>query len=210
MHRFRVTLLAVCLLLVFLGGIDLRTVLRNPRPLRTTVSELERSAPGREWLSVEGYVDLLQAISTSGTVEVEAFLVPLKSSPGARSYRVLVETRDPAIVEALKTYHFGLDSELERSRFVEERRELFSGRRDVTGMLTSTLTGTGNRDRLRTLAKDYGEKVPDEPVLITEGLEPARLRGFFLAGVGLLGVIKVLSGWKKKAGPVTRPGGAAP
>ena len=206
MQRFRVTLLAVCLVLVFLGGTDLRTVLRNPRPLRTTASELERSAPGREWLSIEsGYVDLLQAISTSGTVEVEAFLVPLKSSPDARGYRVLVETRDPVIVDALKTYHFGLDSELERSRYVAERRELFLGRRDVTGMLMSTLTGTGNRDRLRTLAKDYGENVPEDPVLVTEGMEPARLRGLFLSGVGLLGLVKVLSGWRKKSGPVTPP-----
>ncbi|HJW76122.1 MAG TPA: hypothetical protein VJ787_10700 [Thermoleophilia bacterium] len=204
MQRFRVTLLAVCLVLVFLGGTDLRTVLRNPSPLRTTASELERSAPGREWLSIEsGYVDLLQAISTSGTVEVEAFLVPLKSSPDARGYRVLVETRDPVIVDALKTYHFGLDTELERSRYVEERRELFLGRRDVTGMLMSTLTGTGNRDRLRTLAKDYGENVPEDPVLVTEGMEPARLRGLFLAGVGLLGLVKILSGWRKKSGPVT-------
>jgi hypothetical protein len=95
-----------------------------------------------------------------------------------------VETRDPVIVDALKTYHFGLDSELERSRYVEERRELFFGRRNVTGMLMSTLTGTGNRDRLRTLAKDYGEKVPEDPVLVTEGMEPARLRGLFLSGVG--------------------------
>jgi hypothetical protein len=206
MRRFRVTLLAVCLLLVFLGGADLRTVLRNPRPLRTTVSELERSAPSREWLAIEGgYVDLLQAISTSGSVEVEAFLVPLKSSPDAQGYRVLVETRDPVIVDALKTYHFGLDDELERSRYVEERRELFFGRRDVTGMLMSALTGTGNRDRLRTMAKEYHEKVPDDPVLITEGVGPARMRGLFLAGVGLLGLVKVLSGWKKKAEPVARP-----
>jgi hypothetical protein len=204
MQRFRATLLVVCLVLVFLGGADLRTVLRNPRPLRTTPGELEQRPPGREWLSIEGgYVDLLQAISTSGTVEVEAFLVPLKSSPDARDYRVLVETRDPVIVDALKTYHFGLESELERSRYVEERRELFLGRRDVTGMLMSTLIGTGNRDRLRTLARDYGENVPADPVLVTEGMEPARLRGLFLTGVGLLGLVKVLSRWRRKPSPAT-------
>jgi hypothetical protein len=199
MKRFRVTLLAVCLVLVLLGGADLRTLLRNPAPARVSIAELERSAPAREWVSVEGgFLDLLQAISTSGSVEVDAFLVPLRSSPDAPRYRVLVETRDPVIVDALKAYHFKLDSEQERSKFVAAHRELFFGRREVTGMLMSGLVGKSNRDRLRTLARQYGEELPADPLLITEGKEPARLRGFFLAGVGLLGLLRSLSWWRRK------------
>jgi hypothetical protein len=206
MRRFRVTLLAVCLVLVFLGAMDLRTLLRNPEPARMSITELERGSPDRAWLIVEGgFLDLLQAISTSGSVEVEAFLVPLKSAPEATSYRVLVETRDPGIVDALKTYHFKLDSEEERARYVAEHRDVFLGRRDVTGMLMTGLVGSTNRDRLRSLASRYGEDLPADPVLITEGKEPARFRGFFFAGVGLLGLLRLFTAWKRKPRAATTP-----
>jgi hypothetical protein len=207
MARFRVTPLVVCLVLVVLGGNDLRTVMTNLEPARTSVADLERAPPHREWLAVEGgFADLPQAISASGSVEVDAFLVPLKSAPDAPGYRVLVETRDPAVVDALKAYHFHMDSEEERRRFAEEHRELFFGRRDVTGMVMTGLVGASNRDRLRSLASRYGEALPADPLLISEGKEPARLRGLFFAAMGLLGLFKLASRWKGK----TRSGSLAP
>lgn len=202
MKRYRVTLLVVCLVLLYLGGSDLYTFWRNPRPLTVPISALERRQPAQEWLNIEGgYVDLLEAISTTGSVEVDAFLVPLKPAPDAEDYRVLVETRDPAIVEALRTYHFKLDSMPARQRYVEDHRALFFGRRDVTGMTMGGLIGINNRNRLAKLERDFDIELPDDLILFSEGKEPARVRGFFFAGIAVLGLIKVASRWKKPAPP---------
>lgn len=202
MKRYRVTLLVVCLVLLYLGGSDLNTLRRNLSPLSVPIAELESGEPTQEWMIIEGgYVDLLEAISTSGSVEVSAFLVPLKAAAGAEDYRVLVETRAPAIVDALRTYHFKLDSEFEQKRYVEEHRELFFGRRDVTGMTTGGLIGMRNRDQLARLERNYGIDLPDDVILFSEGKEPARVRGFFFTGIALLGLIKVFARWKKPAEP---------
>lgn len=203
MKRYRVTLLVVCLVLLYLGGSDLNTLRRNPSPLTVPVSTLETmSEPPQEWMTIEGgYVDLLEAISTTGSVEVSAFLVPLKAAAAAQDYRVLVETRNPAIVDALRTYHFKLDNEFQQKRYVEENRELFFGRRDVTGMTTGGLIGIRNRDQLARLERDYNIDLPEKVILFSEGKEPARVRGFFFTGIALLGLIKVVALWKKPAAP---------
>ena len=154
MKRYRVTLLVVCLVLLYLGGSDLNTLRRNPQIVPVAIVELEVSEPPQQWLTIEGgYVDLLQAISTTGSVEVSSFLVPLKAAADASDYRVLVETRDPAIVDALRTYHFKLDSAQEQQRYVQEQHELFLGRRDVSGMVMGGLVAINNRDRLAKLEK---------------------------------------------------------
>lgn len=202
MKRFRFTLLVVCLVLIYLGGTDLQLMLRNPRPVAVNISELEKSGPEQEWLTIRGgYQNLLEAISTTGSVEVDAFLVPIKSAPEAKRYRVLLETRDPQIVDALKTYYFKLDSEKTRQDYVEEHRELFYGQRDVTGMVMTGLIGTSNRNRLQKLAKDFGVPVPEEAILVSEGKEPARIRGFFFVIVALLGLIKLGTMWRKNRKP---------
>jgi hypothetical protein len=203
MKRFRFTLLVVCLVLIYLGGVDLQLMLRNPRPVSVDISELEKSGPEREWLTIRGgYQNLLEAISTTGSVEVDAFLVPIKTEPEAEHYRVLLETRDPQIVDALITYYFKLDSEKARRDYVDEHRELFYGQRDVTGMVMTGLIGTSNRNRLQKLAKDFGVPVPEDAILVTEGKEPARVRGFFFMIVALLGLVKFATMWRKSRKPV--------
>lgn len=202
MRRYRVTLLVVCLVLLFLGGSDLNALRRNYQIQSISIAELEGQAPSQEWLAVDGgYVNLLEAISTSGSVEVSAFLVPLKISSDAQNYRVLLETREPAIVDALKTYHFKLDSEQEQQRYVQEHQELFFGRRDVSGMIMSGLISLNNKNRLAKLERDYGIDLPEDVILFSEDKEPARIRGFLFVGVALLGMIKLFSRWKKPATP---------
>jgi hypothetical protein len=203
MKRFRITLLVVCLVLLYLGGSDLRILMRNPKPMPITVAELEQQGPEQEWLTIRsGHQNLLEAISTSGSVEVNAFLVPLKTSPEAKDYRVLIETRRPQIVDALKIYHFKLESDLERQKYLEDHRQLFFGEREVTGMVMSGLIGRNNRNRLAKLSKDYGIAVPEDVLFVTEGKEPARLRGFFFVGVALLGLVKLATTWRKRRNPL--------
>lgn len=200
MKRYRVTLLVICLVLLYLGGSDLNTLRRNYQVQPISIAELEGSEPSQEWLAIEGgYVDLLQAISTTGSVEVSAFLVPLKVSRDAQDYRVLLETRAPDIVDALKTYHFKLDSEQAQQRYVQEHQELFFGRRDVSGMIMRGLISLNNQNRLAKLERDYGVDLPEDVILFSEGKEPARLRGFLFVGVALLGLFKLVSRWKKPA-----------
>jgi hypothetical protein len=202
MKRYRVTLLVICLVLLFLGGSDLNTLRRNFKIQSISIAELESQAPSQEWLAIEGgYVNLLEAISTTGSVEVSAFLVPLKISSDAQDYRILLETRAPAIVDALKTYHFKLDSEQDQQRYVQEHQELFFGRRDVSGMIMSGLVSINNQNRLAKLERDYGVDLPEDVILFSEDKKPAKVRGFLFVGVALLGMFKIFSRWKKPAAP---------
>jgi hypothetical protein len=191
------------MVLLYLGGSDLRILLRNPKPMPVSLTELEQQEPEQEWLTIRGgHQDLLEAISTSGSVEVNAFLVPLKTSPEAKDYRILIETRKPQIVDALKFYHFKLETDLERQKYLEEHRELFFGQREVTGMVMSGLIGRNNRNRLSKLSKDYGIAVPENVMFVTEGKEPAKIRGFFFVGVALLGLVKLATTWRKRREPL--------
>lgn len=210
MKRFRFTLLAICLVLLWLGWNDIALFLRNPSPAAVSIEELEAGNVPREWLHVTGgHQNLLEAISTSGSVELDAFLVPLRSSPGEASFHVLVETRSPRILELLATYHFQLDSAEAKEAYLREHAAEFRGKRDVTGMVAGGLIASGNRDKLMKLAKEVGIEVPADVLFLSEGKEPGRWRGFFFLGVGALGILRVLTGWrqehKKAAGGAPSP-----
>lgn len=170
MKRFRFTLLAVCLLLAWLGYNDLSLLLRNPEPQRLTIAQLETEGPKREWLQVTGgYQDLMQAINMSGTMEIDSFLVPLKRSAEATDIHVWFETRDPQIVELLKTYYFKLDSDLQREKFIQENKDFIYGRRDVTGMTVDNLVAESNREKLKELLQEMQIVVPKNVIFISEG-----------------------------------------
>lgn len=198
MKRFRFTLLAICLVLLWLGWNDISLFLRNRAPADVSILTLEEQGAPREWIRVsDGTINLEKAISTSGSLELDALLVPLQSSPDRKKISVLVETRDPRLIDLFRTYHFQLDSIFDKERFLLEHREEFSSRREVTGTLITGLIASGNRDKLMTVAEAVGMDVPSDVLFISEGNEPPRYRGFFFAGVGLLGLIKVLSRWKE-------------
>ncbi|TYO97546.1 hypothetical protein EDC39_11086 [Geothermobacter ehrlichii] len=197
MKRFRFTLLAVCLVLLLLGAHDIRLLLRNPAPLTISLADLERRGAPRDWLRIrDARLDLLEAISTSGTIELEAFLVPLKTVRGQQPVRVMVETRDPAVMELLRTYYFKLDSERERQEFLAKNRDAFFPQREVTGMLVGNLIATANRDKLLGLAKQVGMDVSEDVIFISEDKTPPKWRGVFFALIGLAGLIKIL--WPRR------------
>ncbi|MBE0500746.1 MAG: hypothetical protein IBX47_04820 [Desulfuromonadales bacterium] len=192
MNRFRFTILAVCMVLLFLGVTDLRLFFNNPEPAVVSISELEQSPAPREWLTVkDGYWNLEQAISTTGSIELEAFLVPVRSSqdPDAE-IRLIVETRDPQIIELLQTDGFSFDTLAERDAFRKENHDLFFGRREVTGMLIGGLIESGNRDKLLGLARELNLPVSEDVILLSQGKEPEQFRGFFFTIVAILGTLK--------------------
>jgi len=202
MKRFRFTLLAVCLVLLFLGWNDTSLFLRNRAPQAVTIAALEAGETPREWLRVTGGVlDLSGAISTSGSIELDALLIPLKSDPASSGYRVLVECRDPALLDLFATYHFKLDSDAAKEQFLAEHRSEFLPRRDVTGTRIGGLIASGNRDKLMTLTRELGAPAADNVMFIAEGKEPPSVRGFFFLIVGLLGLGKVLLKWPKPGAP---------
>jgi hypothetical protein len=139
MKRFRITILAICLILGWLGFADLSLLLRNQEPQQVSITELESKGAPREWLTVnDGIQDLLQAINISGSMTIDSFLVPLKLDSEATTMKVWFETRDPQIIEALKNYYFILETEAQKSEFVEANKKLFMGRRPLTGMTADT------------------------------------------------------------------------
>lgn len=193
MKRFRITLLVVCLVLGWLGYNDLSLYFRNPEPLQISIKDLARQGAPREWLKIEGgYRDLLQAINMSGTVEITSFLVPLKTSESSQELQIWFETRDPQTLAALKTYYFDLETDADRTKFITENRELFSGRHDLSGMTVSSLVADSNRGKLEKLLTTMNIPVSEQVIFLSEGKKPASGRGFFFAAMALLGLGKLL------------------
>lgn len=192
MNRYRFTLLAVCLVLGFLGGSDLKLLFNNPEPANVSITTLEQGEAPREWLSVTGgYWNLEQAISTSGTVDLEAFLIPLRSSQSpAGDIRVVFESRNPEMLELLQTYYFAFDSLEEQKAYLEENRDKFFGQYELTGMLVGGLIESGNRDKLLSLARELQMPIQDDVILISEGKTPEKFRGYFFSIVAVLGLLK--------------------
>lgn len=193
MNRFRATFVAICLVLVWLAYNDISLLLRNPEPLAITIDELElfEKAP-REWMTVTGgYPDLLQGINMTGSMDFEAFLIPLSSSPDSASYRVWFETRDPQILEALTTYYFLLDTEAQRQDFLEDNANLFFGQRHLTGMTAAELVANSNQKKLVSLLEQLGIATTATPIFISEAKEPAIWRGVFFALVAFIGLMKL-------------------
>lgn len=199
MKRFRVTLLVVCLVLGWLGFNDLALYFRNPTPQNITIEALVQQGAPREWLKVEGgYRDLLQAINMSGTVDVTSFLVPLKRSEKDDNLQIWFESRDPKILNALKTYYFDLDTDADRAKFIEENKQLFMGRYDLSGMTVSSLVADSNRGKLKELLTKMNIPVSEKAIFISEGKVPSNLRGLFFVAIALLGLGKLLYDLFKK------------
>ncbi len=193
MNRFRVTLIAVCLVLFWLAYNDISLFLRNPDSLVISINELEAldRAP-REWMTVTGgYPDYLQGINMSGSMDFEAFLVPLSSSPDSSNYRVWFETRDPEILEALSTYYFLLDTEEQRREFLEEKSPLFTSQHLLIGMTAAELVTNSNQKKLLSMLEQMGVEASGTPIFISEGKEPVIWRGVFFALVAFAGLMKL-------------------
>jgi hypothetical protein len=193
MKRFRATLITICLVLGWLAYNDISLLLRNPEPLVITINELENlnKAP-REWMTVTGgYPDFLQGINMTGSMDFEAFLVPLTSSPDSNNYKVWFETRDPQILEALTTYYFLLDTEVQRQDFLADNSHLFSGQRHLTGMTAAELVANSNRKKLVSLLEELGIETTDSPIFISEEKKPGIWRGVFFALVAFAGLMKL-------------------
>ena len=193
MNRFRATLIAICLVLIWLAYNDISLLLRNPEPLVITINELEslEKAP-REWMTVTGgYPDFLQAINMTGSMDFEAFLVPLSSSPDSANYKIWFETRDPQILEALTTYYFLLDTEVQRQAFLEDNSHLLFGQRHLTGMTAAELVANSNQKKLVSLLEELGIATTATPIFISEEKEPAIWRGVMFALIALVGLMKL-------------------
>jgi hypothetical protein len=200
MRRFRYTLIAICLLLLFLGGSDLVLWYHNQSPASVNIEELEQNGAPQEWLHVtSGYQDLDRAISTSGSLEMEALLIPLLATLDQEQIKVLVETRNPQLLQIFQDYHFFTDTLPEKQAFHRQHDAKFKGQREITGMLVAGLIARGNQQKLLKLAKQTDLNVADDVIFISEGKEPDKWRGLFFSVIGLLGLIRVLTHKQKGA-----------
>lgn len=202
MKRFRFTLIAVCLVLLYLGGSDLLLWFNNQSAQTLSIKQLEESGAPQEWLNVKaGYMDLDRAISTSGSVEMEALLIPLVTHPDQQRIRVMVETRSTDLLQLFKEYHFFTDTIPEKQAFRNKHAEEFRGQRDVTGMLVAGLIASGNQQKLLKLAKQTGLDITGDVIFLSEGKVPGKWRGVFFTVVGLLGLVRVLTGKRERRPP---------
>ena len=200
MKRFRFTLIAICLVLLFLGVNDLLLWFNNQLSQTITISQLEQHGAPQEWLNVKaGYLDLDRAISTSGSVEMEALLIPLVTHPDQQRIHVMVETRAADLLRLFREYHFFTDTIPEKQAFRSKHAAVFKGQRDVTGMLVAGLIVRGNQQKLMKLARQTGLDVADDVIFLSEGKQPGKWRGVFFTVVGLLGMIRVLTNMKQGA-----------
>lgn len=195
MKRFRITLFVICCFLVFLGGSDAWVWLHNRQPLVLTAEAVYQGVPLRNWVAVEdAHMDILGAVSTSGRVELEALLVPiLPSSDSREPIRLMLETRDEVALGLFGKYHFLSETAEARKDFLREYKETLNQPRRVQGMITGSLIARGNRTKLLELARESGLQVADDVEFLTEGKEPAPVRGALFLLVALAGLVKLVS-----------------
>ena len=189
----RITLAAVSLFLAILGGDDLYVGLRNPRP---QVLEAPFDGPLREWIEVRGAAyDLEEAISTSGRVELEALLVPLRS--GQRPVRIFLETRAPSRLDLFRSLHFGPDTAEEKEAFRRTHASGLKGSLSVRGLRMRGLVAASNARKLRTLVMENGLDLAPDVAILVEDQEPPRWRGYFFLAVALAGLARVGLAFRK-------------
>lgn len=197
MIKFRVTFLAISGILLFLGVSDLNLWWHNRAPTPASTATLINQGPPAEWLKVsDGYFDIDRAISTTGTIELEALLVPLLATPNQDEIRILVETRHPRTLELVSGYHFLPETEEEQIAFRKANEAEFMTQRAFDGMLVSGLIAKGNRTKLLDLARETGLTIDDNVIFISEGKIPQLWRGLFFTIIALLTILKVF--WPKK------------
>ena len=198
MKRFRVTLLALSLVLLFLGIADLRTYMKNRQPQNVSIAELVAGVEHIERMNISGgYFDLLNAINTSGSIEIDALLVPLTVTPGEQPFKVFVETRNPDVLTLVTQYNLGMDTEEQRAKFLEDNKEKFYPQMDLAVMQFSNIVANSNQAKLVKLVESVGLKVDENVLFVSEGKEPPLLRGIFFFLFGILGVLKAVSMFKK-------------
>lgn len=194
MKRFRITILAICLILAWLGYSDISLLLRNRQPQLISINQLEQNGAPREWLQITGgKQDLLQAINMSGSMNIDSFLVPLKTDSESGTMKVWFETRNPQIIDTLKTYYFNLETDRQRTDFIKQNNHLFMAERTITGMTAENLVASSNQSKLVKLLKEMNIPVSEETIFISEGKSPIVWRGLFYSAIAIIGMIKIFT-----------------
>lgn len=186
----------MALVLGLLGIDDARVALNNRKPQVISPSELSRTEA--EWLELRNAeLDLEEAISTSGTLEVDALLVPL-ALPGGGPTRMLVETRDPRRLELFRQLHFGQDSEAQKAAFRLAQHEALHPRSTLRGLRLRGMVARSNAAKLTSLAQEGGLSLDPAAFILVEGREPSPGRGFFFLAMALAALIKAVTLLRRK------------
>ncbi|THB74270.1 MAG: hypothetical protein D6B28_02305 [Gammaproteobacteria bacterium] len=199
MNRYRITVLVVCVVLIVLAVGDFYTLRRNYEPQVIAWDQISGGISlDREWVTITGGTLMLEdAISNSGELEIDALVIPLVRDIGDKTFYILVETRDPKLIETLMTYKYAFDTEHEQAEFLEKNIEMFRVQRTVSGMVVVGAFGglMPNRDQetMRELAKSENMELDENVIFVHEGNEPAKpYRGIFFLLMGIAGIIKVI------------------
>lgn len=196
MKRFKITLLAICIVLAFLGYHDLKTFFKNPDPLQISIAELEQAGAPREWLKIQGgTLDLEQAINPTGqveTFETGPFFIPLTGETGSKEIQVVVEVWRKDVINTLKKFVLDFNTVEEQQAFLMQNIDDFHLKTEVTGMTASWLSSTANQDKLLKLAKEQNMPVSENVIFISEGKMPDKFRGFFFTIIAILGLLKFI------------------
>jgi hypothetical protein len=70
-------------------------------------------------------------------------------------------------------------------------------------MMQGSLVASSNQERLRELAEEGGLHLEGEPLFLSEGKEPPRIRGFLFVALALLGLWKFAAMTKKSTSAST-------
>lgn len=198
MKRFRFTLLAISLILLYLGAMDLKLVLNNQDVQRINIEDLIAGKEHRELILIQnGYLDLKNAISTSGSIEIEALLVPLTAEPGLQPYKIFIEMRSPEVLKLVNKYNFDIDTDYLREKYFNEHKSEFYPQVNINGMMFSSLVANQSQVKLVKLVKDVGLQVDENIIFVSEDKTPPKYRGIFFFIIGILGGLKAFTMFQK-------------
>jgi len=203
MKRFRFTLLAIILLPLCLGLIDLRLVLNNLEPRTVTADELLSQGLPQEWVTIENAtLDLTKAINLSGELPIEVLFVPLADAESG-NYKVWIETHNPKMLQLISHYETGFDSIFAKEAFFAENRASFFPRLSIKAMAADWISANPNKQNLlkllpaEALEGQDPEQLKDHMLLLSDGKSPSPLRGSFYLVTGVVGLVLLIRRWRK-------------
>lgn len=205
MKRFRFTLLAVFLLPLCLGIIDLRLVMKNLEPAQVGVEQLAQQGLPQDWVVIEdATLDLTKAINLSGELPIEVLFVPLANAKHG-PHTIWIETRDPRFVKLVSRYETGFDTVFAKEAFFEQNKASFFPQLNIQAMTADWISANPNKDNLVRLLSAEGtsiqnpEAFKESMILLSQDKEPSPIRGSFYFISGLAGLVLLIRRWRNEA-----------
>jgi hypothetical protein len=186
---------AIAIALLWVGGQELYTYLKNPKPLEVTVEEYITQKPNAEWVTLKSvHLNLLESAASKITYssrypdrvgQITAIYIPVRSKEAKQDapVHIVLETRNDDVIGAFSDINRTGATPSENAEAIARNAHMLNITRDVTGLVRFGFhTKSETRQQLAHLNADLTKDF----VIVSEGWKPDLFLGSLFLGLGLL------------------------